>query len=76
MNAKKDPLYLHFTTTINSVRHCLRSLCIFCAPTVCSRYCAATYIYARDSKEQHVDRPHPIHFIASEVETHRLLYYL
>src|SRR6185437_12754322 len=22
---------------INSVRHCLRCLCIFCAPTVCSR---------------------------------------
>ena len=22
---------------VNSVRHCLRRLCIFCAPTVCSR---------------------------------------
>ena len=32
---------------INSARHCLKRLCIICAPTVCSRQCAAVYIYAR-----------------------------
>ena len=41
-------LFSHYAHPLNSVRHCLRRLCIFCALTVCSRcVCCCIHFCAR-----------------------------